>query len=66
MNRYSKAIVLIVILLNVAFLVYIRNIILTVGFEPTTLITAWFGFTGVELLALATITVTKVKQERRE
>jgi hypothetical protein len=53
--KFSKAIVSLVILLNAAFTVAVLFIFYKVGTEPTTLIGAWFGFTTVELWALAGI-----------
>ncbi len=53
--KFSKAIVSLVILLNAAFTVAVLFIFYRVGMEPTALIAAWFGFTTVELWALAGI-----------
>jgi len=53
--KFSKWIVTLVILLNAAFTVAVLFIFYRVGTEPTTLIGAWFGFTTVELWALAGI-----------
>ena len=53
--KFSKAIVSLVILLNAAFTVAVLYIFYRIGAEPTTLIGAWFGFTTVELWALAGI-----------
>ena len=53
--KFSKAIVSLVILLNAAFTVAVLFIFYKVGTEPTTLIGAWFGFTTIELWALAGI-----------
>ncbi len=53
--KFSKAIVSLVILLNVTFAVAVLYIFYRVGAEPTTLIGAWFGFTTIELWALAGI-----------
>lgn len=53
--KFSKAIVSLVILLNAAFTVAVLYIFYRVGVEPTTLIGAWFGFTTIELWALAGI-----------
>jgi hypothetical protein len=44
-----------VILLNAAFTVAVLFIFYKVSMEPTALIGAWFGFTTVELWALAGI-----------
>jgi len=53
--KFSKAIVSLVILLNAAFTVAVLYIFYRIGTEPTTLIGAWFGFTTIELWALAGI-----------
>ena len=53
--KFSKLIVALVILLNVAFAVAVLYIFYRIGAEPTTLIGAWFGFTTIELWALAGI-----------
>jgi hypothetical protein len=41
--RYSKWIVVVVIMLNAAFTVAVLYTFLKVGSEPSTLITAWFA-----------------------
>ena len=65
--KFSKAIVSLVILLNAAFTVAVLYIFYRVGAEPTALIAAWFGFTTVELWALAGIKKKKIeKQNDRE
>lgn len=53
--KFSKWIVSLVILLNAAFTVAVLFIFYKVSMEPTALIGAWFGFTTVELWALAGI-----------
>ena len=53
--KFSKVIVSLVILLNAAFTIAVLFIFYRVGTEPTTLIGAWFGFTTIELWALAGI-----------
>ena len=53
--KFSKLIVSLVILLNAAFTVAVLFIFYRIGAEPTALIAAWFGFTTVELWALAGI-----------
>ena len=60
--RYSKWIVALVVLLNAVFAGAVLFVFLRVGSEPTTLVAAWFGFTTVELWALAGITKAKVTQ----
>ena len=65
--KFSKAIVSLVILLNATFTVAVLYIFYRVGMEPTTLIGAWFGFTTVELWALAGIKKREIeKQNDRE
>lgn len=61
MNRFSKKIVALVIILNTVFTGAILYLFLKTGSEPSTLITAWFGFTTVELWTLAGITKEKLK-----
>ena len=53
--KFSKVIVSLVILLNAAFSIAVLFIFYRIGSEPTTLIGAWFGFTTIELWALAGI-----------
>lgn len=62
MQRFSKQIVALVILLNVAFTGAVLYVFLRTGNEPTTLIAAWFAFTTGELWLLSGITKTKVKE----
>ena len=65
--KFSKAIESLVFLLNAAFTVAVLFIFYKVGTEPTTLIGAWFGFTTVELWALAGIKKREIeKQNDRE
>lgn len=60
MNRFSKAIVALVILLNVGFTSAVLYAFLRIGSEPVAIITAWFAFTTGELWMLANIKKTKV------
>jgi|LFRM01.1.fsa_nt_gb hypothetical protein len=53
--KFSKAIVTLVVLLNVVFTAAVLFIFYRVGSEPTTLIGAWFAFTTGELWFLAGI-----------
>ena len=64
--KFSKAIVSLVILLNAAFTVAVLFIFHRVGMEPTALIAAWFGFTTVELWALAGIKKKEMESETDE
>lgn len=64
--RFSKAIVALVVLLNAAFTVAVLFIFYRIGTEPTTLIGAWFGFTTVELWALAGIKKREIEKNGGE
>ncbi len=61
-GRFSKKIVSLVIIMNIIFTAGVLYIFWQVGNEPSTLIAAFFGFTTVELWALASITKTKLKE----
>ena len=60
--KFSKVIVSLVIALNIIFTVAVLYIFYRVGTEPTALIGAWFGFTTVELWALAGIKKKEVEK----
>lgn len=62
-RKYSKFIVIIIIILNTAFAYKTMNVFNHTGNEPTALITAWFTFTTGELWLLAGIKKTKKKEE---
>lgn len=64
--RYSKKIVTLIIILNALFTASVLLLFWAKGSEPSTLITAWFAFTTVELWSLAGITKTKVKERKDE
>lgn len=65
--KFSKLIVTLVILLNAAFTGAVLYIFYRIGVEPTALIAAWFGFTTVELWALAGIKKREIEiQNDRE
>lgn len=53
--RFSKAIVALVIFLNVSFAAAVLFVFLRIGSEPTALVAAWFAFTTGELWLLAKI-----------
>ena len=53
--KFSKLVVISVILLNIVFTVAVFYVFCRVGSEPTALVAAWFGFTTAELWALAKI-----------
>lgn len=64
--KFSKWVVALVILLNAAFTVAVFYVFCRVGMEPTTLIGCWFGFTTVELWALAGIKKREIEQNGGE
>ncbi len=64
--KFSKGIVTLVILLNAAFTTAVLFIFYRIGTEPTTLIGAWFGFTTVELWALAGIKKREIEKNGGE
>ncbi len=64
--KFSKAIVTLVVLLNAAFTVAVLFIFYRIGTEPTALIGAWFGFTTVELWALAGIKKREIEKNGGE
>ena len=65
-SKFSKRIVVLVILLNAAFASAVLYVFLRTGGEPTALVTAWFAFTTGELLAMANIKNKKSKTEKTE
>ena len=64
--KFSKAIVSLVIALNIIFTVAVLYIFYRIGTEPTALIAAWFGFTTGELWFLAGIRKKKMEGETHE
>jgi len=62
-NRYSKVVVVLIILLNTGFTIGTLYTFLRVGSEPSTLIAAWFAFTTGELWLLAGIRKAKAHKE---
>jgi hypothetical protein len=65
-SRFSKLIVILVVLLNITFTGTVLYIFLQTGREPSTLIAAWFGFTTGELWFLSSIKKTKAKVKKSE
>ena len=61
MNKFSKKIVALVILLNTGFTGAVLYLFLRTGSEPTTLIAAWFAFTTGELWMLSGIRKAKLR-----
>jgi hypothetical protein len=62
-NKFSKAIVATVVLLNTIFTAAVLYAFLKVGNEPVTLIGCWFAFTTGELWMLSSIKKTKVNKK---
>ena len=56
--KYSKVIVILVIVLNVLFAAAVFAVTFAGMQEPSTLIVAWYAFTGTELLACAGIKIS--------
>jgi len=65
-GRFSKFIVTLVILLNVAFTAAVLYVYLQVGSEPSTLVGAWFAFTTGKLWILSSIKKKKIKEDNNE
>ncbi len=64
--KFSKWVVALVIALNVIFTVAVLFIFYKVGMEPVTLIGCWFGFTTIELWALAGIKRQEIEKNGGE
>lgn len=62
-NKFSKAIVATVVLLNTIFAAAVLYVFLKIGSEPVTLIGCWFAFTTGELWMLSSIKKTKVNKK---
>lgn len=65
-NRFSKFIVILVVLLNILFTAAVLYIFMRTGSEPMTLIGCWFAFTTGELWMLSSIKKSKVKKDGEE
>ena len=59
--KYSKFIVMLVIILNTAFAFSTLYVFLRTSSEPSALIAAWFAFTTGELWLLKDIKKTEIK-----
>lgn len=55
LNKFSKKVVTIIVLLNVIFAVGVLFVFWHTGSEPSVLVGSWFAFTTGELWALAGI-----------
>lgn len=65
-GQYSKALVSLILLLNIVFTIAVFFVFARTGSEPSTLITTWFSFTTVELWSLARIKKKKIDREINE
>lgn len=65
-QRFSKAIVSLVVTMNIAFTIAVLYVFFKTSNEPTTLVGAWFAFTTGELWMLSSIKKTKVKKGDNE
>ncbi|MBF1006147.1 MAG: hypothetical protein HXK79_03325 [Lachnospiraceae bacterium] len=59
---FSKAIISLVVLMNIAFTVAVLYVFLKTASEPVALIGAWFAFTTGELWMLSSIKKAKVEK----
>lgn len=65
-GQYSKALVTLIILMNIIFTIAVFVVFARTGSEPSTLIATWFSFTTVELWSLARIKKKKIDREINE
>ena len=59
---FSKLIITLVVLMNIAFTVAVLYVFLQTASEPVALVGAWFAFTTGELWMLSSIKKEKVKK----
>ncbi len=64
MKKFSKAIVTLVVALNVLFATAVLYIFWQTGQEPTALIAAFFAFTTGELWLLSKIKIEETKEDK--
>ena len=57
--RFSKKIVVLIVMLNIAFAIAVLAVFWHTGSEPGVLVGAWFTFTTGELWALSKVTREK-------
>lgn len=63
---FSKAIISLVVLMNIAFTVAVLYVFLKTSSEPVALVGAWFAFTTGELWMLSSIKKAKVEKGDNE
>jgi hypothetical protein len=61
--RFSKIIVVLIVILNIAFTLGIMAVFWHTGAEPTSLIVSWFAFTTGELGLNAFVKIGKLRHE---
>lgn len=61
---FSKLVILIIITINILFTIRVLQIFETTSTEPVALISAWFVFTGTELVSLVKIKSDKMKNKK--
>lgn len=64
--QFSKKIVTLIILMNIAFTAVVFYVFLRTGSEPAALVGCWFAFTTGELWALSKIKQVKIKEGKNE
>ena len=64
--KYSKRIVLLIIILNVLFTIGVLAVFYHTGNEPSVLVGAFFGFTTGELWLLSGIKKKKIEKEKKD
>ena len=65
-QRFSKAVVALVVIMNIIFTGSVLYVFLATGNEPVALVGAWFTFTTGELWMLSSIKKAKVKKGENE
>ena len=65
-RHFSKAIVALVVIMNIIFTGAVLYVFLATGNEPVALVGAWFTFTTGELWMLSSIKKAKVKKGDNE
>lgn len=64
--KFSKMIVILVIMLNILFTIGVLLVVNNTGVEPTVLVGSWFTFTTGELWILSSIRKKKINKENKE
>ena len=65
-GKFSKLIITLVVLMNIAFTSAVLYVFLKTSSEPVALVGAWFAFTTGELWMLSSIKKEKVKKGDNE